>query len=109
MKWNQHITDGPENLIKKLKQKLNAVKMLRRYIGVKTTKMVLNGIFMSAIYYGACLWIGAPNYLKDKVQKLQLDACRLTIGKKAEIWSKHKLLKEMDWMPIQEILKKSQY
>ena len=106
LKWNQHLADGPENMTKKLQQKLNAVKLIRRYMGVKTTKMVLNGIFMSVIYYGACLWIGAPHYLKDKIQKLQLDACRLTIGRKADRWSKKKLLQEMNWLPVNEILKK---
>ena len=74
LRWNQFIKDGPNNLIKRLKQKLNAVKMIKRYINFKTTKSLLNGVFMSYIYYGATLWGGAPKYLIKAVQRTQLEA-----------------------------------
>ena len=106
LKWNQYIAEGPENLTKKHKQKLSALKMIRKYMKEKTTKMVLNGIFMSHILYGACLWIGAQKYLKEKIQTLQLEACRLTLGKISTRWSKTKLLKEMNWMSIDKILER---
>ena len=54
LKWNQFLADGPDNLAKKLKQKLSAIKSIRRYMGDKTTKMVLNGMFMANMLYGAC-------------------------------------------------------
>ena len=93
LKWNQFLTDGPENLAKKLKQKLNAIKSIRKYMGDNTTKMILNRMFMANLLYGACLWLGAQKYLKDRIQVLQLEACRLAIGRKATRWSATKLLK----------------
>ena len=66
LKWNIFLTDGPENLIKKLSQKLNAIKIIRRYIDFQTTKMLLNGVFLSTLLYGASLWIGAPSTWREK-------------------------------------------
>ena len=83
LRWNQFVSEGLDNLAKQLRQKLNAIKILRKYLSIKTTKMILNGIFMATLYYGACLWVGSQNYLKTKIQTIQLDACRLTLGQKA--------------------------
>ena len=96
LRWNQFVAEGPDNLAKKLRQKLNAIKILRKYLSIKTTKMILNGIFMLTLYYGACLWVGSQNYLKTKIQTIQLDACRLTLGNKSARWSRNKLLREMN-------------
>ena len=106
LKWNQYVADGPENLAKKLKQKLSAITIFRKYLSTKTTKMILNGIFMSTLLYGSCLWLGAQKYLKTKIQTLQLDACRLALGHRATRWSTRKLLEEMNWAPIQTILER---
>ena len=106
LKFNQFLSEGPENLAKKLQQKINAIKQLRKYLSTKTTKMLLNGLFMSTLLYGACLWLGSQNYLIDRIQKLQLDASRLTLGHKSTRWSKIKLLKEMNWLPVRKLLER---
>ena len=62
---------------------------------------------MSQILYGATLWIGAPNYLKKKVQTIQLEACRMAIGHKAARWSTKKLLETMGWVSIQKNLERA--
>ena len=54
--------------------------------------------------YGATLWAGAPNYLKNKVQHLQLEACRVAIGPQSLRWSKKKLLDKMKWSNLQQLL-----
>ena len=99
LKWNYFITDSKDNLVKRLKNKINAIKMIRRYLSTKTTKMIFNKVFMSTLLYGATLWQGAPLYLKKKIQSLQLEAARTTIGKKLTRWSTLQLLKEMNWIP----------
>ena len=48
---------------------------------------------------------GAPQYLINKIQSNQLEACRITIGTKSKRWSSSQLLKEMGWLSIQQILK----
>ena len=75
-------------------------------MSIKTTKMILKGIFMATLLYGACLWVGAQKYLKRKIQTLQLDAGRLTLGEKSNRWSTKKLLQEMNWLSVQKILER---
>ena len=106
LKWNYFLTDSKDNLVKRLKNKINAIKMIRRYLSTKTTKMIFNGVFMSTLLYGATLWQGAPLYLKKKIQSLQLEAARTTIGKKLTRWSTLQLLKEMNWIPVEKILQR---
>ena len=106
LRWNQFIADSKDNLVKRLRSKINAIKIIRRYLSLKTTKMILNGVFMSTLLYGACLWQGAPQYLKNKVQSLQLEAARTAIGKKSYRWSTLQLLKSMNWLSIDKILER---
>ena len=106
MKWNKFLTEGPQNLTQKLTQKLNAIKLMRKYTNTKTTKILLNGVFTSTLLYGAALWIGAPQYLKTKIQSLKLEACRTALGPKTKRWSTSRLLKEMNWLPISKILER---
>ena len=102
--WNQFLKDGPDNLEKRLKQKINAIKCIRKYLSTKTTRILMNGVFMSHILYGATLWGGAPQYLINRIQSTQLEACRTTIGHISKRWSTRKLLKEMGWLSIKQNL-----
>ena len=43
-------------------------------------------------------------YIKRKFQSLQLEAARTVIGHRSARWSKVELLKQMDWMDIQQTL-----
>ena len=106
LKWNYYISEGKDNLAKILKQKLNAVKLVRKYISESTTKMLINGVFYSTLMYGACLWVGAPKYIKNIIQKIQLEACRTVFGFKSVRWSTSKLLTSMKWLSVQKILQK---
>ena len=64
--WNQFLKDGKDNLSKRLTQKTNAIKQIRRYLSTKTTKILMNGVFMSYILYGATLWGGPHNISSTK-------------------------------------------
>ena len=59
--WNQFLKDGKQNLSRRLTQKTNAIKQIRRYLTTKTTKILMNGVFMAYILYGATLWGGGPS------------------------------------------------
>ena len=104
LKWNNHITDAKDSLTKQLKTRLNALKKVRPYVDEKLMRQITNGIFASKLGYGLELWAGAPNYLRKKVQTLQLQACRITLGPKSLRWSTKKLLTEMKWNSISSLL-----
>ena len=69
--------------------------------------MLINGLFHSKLLYGATLWAGAPQYLKAKVQHLQLEACRIANGIKSLRWSKSRLLDSMKWADVQQLTDQS--
>ena len=58
---------------------------------------------MSKLIYGAEIWSGAPKFIIKHLQRLQLDAARSIIGPSAKQWSTTSLLKEMNWLGIQQI------
>ena len=107
LKWNFFIEDSPNNLIKELKKRLNAVKLVRNLINFRTAKMLLNRLFHSKMLYGATLWAGAPRYLKAKIQHLQLEACRIANRPHAIRWSKTRLLDLMKWADIHQLLERA--
>ena len=61
---------------------------------------------METLLYGACLWGGAQYYLISKIQKLQLEACRIAIGYKSQRWSTKTLLHNMNWLSVKQILER---
>ena len=58
---------------------------------------------MSKLLYGAETWAGAPKYILNKIQHIQLEAERTVIGPKCHRWFKSSLQKEMKWMGIEQI------
>ena len=104
LKWNTFLMEGKSSLYNQLKTRLSALKKIRKFLPFKFAKILASSIFMGKLYYGAELWGGAPNVIKKKFQSLQLDAARCIIGPRAYRWSTSKLLTEMDWMSIEQIL-----
>ena len=49
---------------------------------------------------------GGPLYLKKKIKSIQLEAARLAIGPKSRMWSATTLLKNMKWLPLEDLIKK---
>ena len=47
---------------------------------------------------------GGPKYIKKKFQSLQLEAARSVLGHKSSRWSKAELLRQMDWMDLEQTL-----
>ena len=101
LKWNNQLIYSKNSLSKQLVTRLSALRKIRPFVRLRLMKQLTNGLFASKVNYGSELWIGAPNYLKKKkIQSLQLEACRITIGPKSIRWSTNKLLKEMNWTSI---------
>ena len=82
------------------------MRLLARYASFKTLKCYANGIFLSKLLYGSELWGSAPGYLKRKIQSLILEVAIICLGLKVtDRWSTGKLLKEMNWVTLENILK----
>ena len=50
---------------------------------------------------------GAPHYLKAKIISIQLEAARMALGPKTKRWSATRLLKEMKWLSLEDMIKKA--
>ena len=104
LKWNEFLLNNKNSLSKQLSKRITAIKKLKKYIKFPLLKIIATGIFMSKMHYGMELWSAAPQYLKKKMQSIQLAAARAVIGYKSYYWSKDKLLKTMDWLSIDKLL-----
>ena len=72
MKFNHFMSDSKHSIYKQLLSHVNAIKILRTFSDFNTVRQFANGIFMSKLTYGAEIWVGAPAYLINKLQHLQL-------------------------------------
>ena len=104
LKWNHHLIDAKESLTKQLTTRLSALKKIRPFVSTKLMMQLTNGLFASKINFGAELWIGAPLYLRKKIQSLQLQACRITLGHHTMRWSTKQLLDGMKWNSVSSML-----
>ena len=102
--WKSFLTDGNENLYSQLKKRLSAIKKLRSSMSFKFAKNFATAIFIGKLNYAAELWGGAPAYLRNKIQTLQLEAARMVIGPVSFRWSRFKLLQKMNWMSVEDTL-----
>ena len=51
LKWTEHILLNEDSLIKKLGTRLNALKIIWKYVDFQIRKMFANGLFMSKLIY----------------------------------------------------------
>ena len=66
-------------------------------------KMFANGIVMSKLEYGAEAWAGAAAYILKHLQSIQIEAMRTVQGPQSKRWSSTHLLKELNWLSINQL------
>ena len=77
LKWNKHILEGEESLVKQITSRINGLCMLSSRASFQTRLMVANGIVVSKLCYLIQLWGGCEDYLLKPLQVLQNRAARL--------------------------------
>ena len=77
MKWDDHLQDDKERLIRSLSTRLGALKVIGRVASFKNRKLIANGIFLSKLSYLIALWGGCNIYLLKSLQTLQNKAARV--------------------------------
>ena len=72
MLWNNYLEIGQKALIPNLKKKLGALKFTSNLANFQTKKCLIDGIIMSKIVYGICVWgLSASASMVRKVQGVQ--------------------------------------
>ena len=102
--WNTHIRDTKSSLISQLTSRINALRRVCQNGSFKTKLKVANGIIMSKLSYLITVWGGAQEYLLDALQVQQLSAARVVCGFYSKFWSKRRLLKQVNWLSVRQLI-----
>ena len=105
LKLNHWIEVGKESILNQLRTRNTALKKIAKLADFKHRRTLANALFQSKLMYGIHIWGTAPKYLIQKIQVEQNNAARITCGFKSLRWSQDKLLKEMKWINIQNLIK----
>ena len=103
MKFNAHLQDNAESLIKSLRSRLGALKLVGKVASFKNRKMIAEGIMMSKLIYLISLWGGTSGYLIKSLQIIQTRAARIVT--KLD-WSTptSELLEKCGWLSVQQLV-----
>ena len=69
LKWDDHIKNGSNNMVKRLNAKNAMLRSLQNQIPFKALSMTANNLINSTIIYGAPIWAGTSCGNKDILQK----------------------------------------
>ena len=58
MKWNEHLQDNEHSLMKSLRSRLGALKLVGKVANFKNRKMIAEGIMMSKLTYSGVEPVG---------------------------------------------------
>ena len=83
---------------------LHRISLIRPYLTTQLTKTLICALVLSRLDYCNALLAGCPDYLIEKIQKVQNSAARLVFkAKKRDHVTP--LLKDLHWLPIQQRIK----
>ena len=103
MKWNEHLQDNEDSLMKSLRSRLGALKLVGKVANFKNRKMIAEGIMISKLTYLIALWGGTSGYLIKSLQIIQTSAARVVT--KLD-WSTptSELLNQCGWLSVQQLV-----
>jgi hypothetical protein len=104
LKWNFNLIEANDSLVKQLQKRLVMLRLLAKSAPFATMKNIANGIIMSKLLYGMETWGVAPMYIQNKLQSIQLEACRIINGRISQRWTTTHLLKTLNWLPIKDLI-----
>ena len=104
MKWNLHMRDHSKSVAKLITFRINGLRKIAKNSTYQTRLMIANGAVMSRLVYMISVWGGAPQYLLQGLQVQQLAAARLVCGYGSRFWSRRKLLAQVGWLSIRQLV-----
>ena len=102
LKWNLHIKDSKEALIKQMTTRINSIKLLKRNLDTNTLTKIATGLIYSKMLYGMEIWGSAPDYLTKQINTTLMKAARVVAGIKSYRWSNNRTLQELGWLNTQQ-------
>jgi hypothetical protein len=92
------------NLVRSVNFELRRIGSIRKYLSDTAAQTLVSAFILSRIDYCNSLLYGCPQYLLNRVQKLQNNAARLVLKiRKSEHISPH--LQSLHWLPVDSRIK----
>ena len=91
-------TDQINNLVKTLYSKLQVLKRFKRFTPYKTKKTLAESLILSKLNYCNIIYAQVPQYLLNRLQRLQTCAAGYVFQK----YAKTKDVIDLKWLPIEE-------
>ena len=85
-------------LISQLTNRIIAIRQIAKYASARKLNIICQAIILGNIYYAIQLYGSLPDYLASKIQKIILQAARITLGKDSFRLSTSSILSKVGWM-----------
>lgn len=105
LNWNNHITTGEKSLAQQIRHRLVALRTISRSTTTDFSKQLATGLILSRVEYAIALWGTAPQHNIDVIQKLLNKAARIALGPRTQRWSISRLMSEMGWLKVNELIR----
>ena len=102
--WRAHLETGSKAVLPAIRKQIGALKQLGAQIPKQSRKAIAEGLIQSKFNYLIAQWGGATKNLIKAAQRLQNKAARWVTSSPRRT-STRKLLKDTDWLSIQEMTK----
>ena len=103
LKWNEHLLNNKESLIKQLTTRLNGLSLISKRTNLKTRLMIGNAVFNSKLCYLIQAWGGAQNYAIRALQVCQNKAMKCITGMSWYTTSRI-LLNKCNWLSVKQLI-----
>lgn len=104
LNWHDHISQGNKSLATQIKNRTNVLRKIVKLTNFNFAKQVANGLIMAKIEYAIQLWGTATQADIDIIQKLANRAAKVVLGHKANRWSIDKIMRNMNWLKVKELI-----
>jgi hypothetical protein len=101
LKFKEHLQDNKKSVLKSLKTRLNALKMIKSTANFKQRLAIANGIFYSKVAFLISVWGGTEEYLLSALQVMMNKAAR-AVCKVGKGVSTINLLNMMKWLSVRQ-------
>ena len=92
------------NLIRTANFELRRINFIRHYLSVQATKTLVSAFVLSRLVYCNSILSGCPQYLLNRLQKVQNNAARLILkASKTDHITPH--LRTLHWLPVDARIK----
>ena len=103
LKWTEYIPNNEKSLLKQLRSRLNALRMISKIASFKVRLMIANGIFCSKLIFQISLWAGTEDYLLKALQILQNKAARV-VARRGKYTPVAELLGQCGWLSVKQLV-----